>query len=171
MIRIATISDSTPIAKELWRIWQQFKIRQIPSPMDSYASSEALAQEIRDRLSCWFIYEPGGFFSVIPVGFDKSYKRWRFPQSAVRVAHFACVLPGETLLPQLQSLAAHLAAQSILLVIPSSLRAAHWAALNSGFRELGDSSLTVGGFAWFYLDREGKHDEIQAKLRRAKLVA
>src|SRR5579859_4589423 len=107
MIRIAAISDSSPIAKALWSTWQQFRVRQIPSPMQSYASSEALAQEIRDRLSCWFIYEPGGFFSLIPVGDDKTYKRWHFPQTAVRVLHFACLLSGEALLAQLRSLAAH----------------------------------------------------------------
>jgi hypothetical protein len=171
MIRSAAVSDSETIAKALWNIWHQFKVRQLPSPMHSYASSEALAEEIRRGLNHWFVCEPSGFFSVVPVGDDKTYKRWRFPQHAVRVAHFACLLPGETLLGQLQSLAAHLAERSILLVIPSSLRDAHWAAMKAGFRELGDSSLTVGGFTWMYLDREDRHDEIQTKLRRAKVVA
>ena len=31
MIRSATISDSELIAKAIWSIWQQFKIRQLPS--------------------------------------------------------------------------------------------------------------------------------------------
>ena len=171
MIRSATISDSEPIAKAIWSIWQQFKVRQLPSPMHSYASSEALTEEIRRDLSHWFVCEPSGFFSAVRVGDDKTYKRWCFPQHAVRVAHFACLLPGETLLGQLQSLAAHLAEHSILLVIPSSLRDAHWAAVKAGFRELSDSSLIAGGFAWLYLDREDRHDEIQTKLRRAKVVA
>lgn len=171
MIRSATISDSEPIAKALWSIWQQFKVRQIPSPMHCYASSEGLAEEIRRDVSHWFVYEPAGFFSVLPLGNDKTYKRWRFPQRAVRVGHFASLLAGETLLPQLQSLATRLAEQSILLVIPPSLRDAHWAALKAGFRELGDSSLVIGGFVWLYLDREDRHDEIEAKLRRAKVVA
>jgi len=171
MIRSATISDSEPIAKAIWSIWQQFKVRQLPSPMHRYASSEALAEEIRGDLSHWFVCEPSGFFSVVPVGDDKTYKRWRFPQHAVRVAHFACLLPGESLLGQLQSLAALLAGQSILLVIPSSLRDAHWASVKAGFRELGDSSLIVGGFTWLYLDREDRHDDIQTELRRAKVVA
>jgi hypothetical protein len=171
MIRSAITSDSEPIANALWSIWEQFKIRQLPSPMHGYASSHALAEEIRSDLSHWFVCEPFGFFSVVPVGDDKTYKRWRFPQHAVRVAHFACLLPGETLLGQLQSLATHLAKQSILVVIPSPLRDAHWAAVKTGFRELGDSSAIVGGFAWLYLDREDRHDEIQTKLRRAKVVA
>lgn len=171
MIRNATISDTEPIARTLWSIWQQFKVRQLPSPMHSYASSEALVEEIRHDVSHWYVYEPSGFFSVMPVGDDKTHKRWRFPQDVVRIEHFACLLAGETLLPQLQSLAAHLARQSILLVIPSSLRDAHWAAVKAGFRELGHSSLIVGGFVWLYLDREDRHDEIQTKLRRAKVVA
>jgi len=88
--------------------------------MHSYASSEALAEEIRRDLSHWFVCKPSGFFSVVEVGDDKTYKRWRFPPHAVRVAHFACLLPGEALLGQLRLLAAHLANQSILLIIPSS---------------------------------------------------
>jgi hypothetical protein len=171
MLRSATIADCEPIAKAVWSIWQQFKVRQLPSRMHRYASSEALAEEVRQDLGHWFVCEPSGFFSIVPIGEDKTYKRMRFPQCAVRVAHFACLLPGETLLGQLQSLAKHLAEQSILLVIPSSLREAHWAAVKTGFRELGDSSLIVGGDTWLYLDREDRHDEIQAKLRRAKIVA
>jgi hypothetical protein len=171
MIRSATISDSEPIAKALWSIWQQFKIRQIPSPMHGYASVEALAAEIRGDLSHWLLCELSGFFSLSPIGDDKTFKRWRFPQHAVRVGHFACLLPGETLLGQLHSLSAQLVEQSILLVIPSSLRDAHWAAVKAGFRELGDSSLITGAFVWLYLDREDTHDEIQTKLRRAKIVA
>lgn len=171
MIRAAAISDIEPIAKALWSTWHQFKVRQLPSPRHRYASPEAVAAEIRRDLIHWFVCEPSGFFSVLPVGDDKTYKRWRFPRHAVRVEHFACLLPGETLLGQLQSLAAHLATQSILLVIPSTLRDAHWAAVKAGFRELGDSSLIVGGFTWLYLDREERHDEIQTKLRRAKVVA
>jgi|ERR1043165_4658145 hypothetical protein len=170
MIRSATISDSEPIAKALWSIWQQFKVRQIPSPMHSYASPEALAAEIRGDVTHWFVCESSGFFSVFPVVDDRTYRRWRFPQHAVRVGHFACLLPGETLLGPLQCLCAHLAEQSILLVIPSPLRDAHWAAVKAGFRELGDSSLIIGGFAWLYLDREDRHDEIETKLRRAKVV-
>jgi hypothetical protein len=120
MIRSATISDSEPIAKAIWSIWQQFKVRQLPSPMHGYASSEVLGEEIRRDLNHWFVCEPSGFFSVVPVGDEKTCKHWRFPQHAVLVAHFACLLPGETLLGQLQSLAEHLAEQSILLhtVIP-----------------------------------------------------
>ncbi len=113
MIRNATISDSEPIAKALWSIWQQFKIRQIPSPMHSYASSEALAEEIRRDLSHWLVCEPSdtqqtGFFSLLPIGADKAYKRWCFPERSVRVVHFACLLSGEILLRQLQLLVSHL---------------------------------------------------------------
>jgi hypothetical protein len=139
--------------------------------MHRYASPEALAEEIRRDVSHWFVCEPSGFFSVVPVGHDKTYNNWRFPQHAVLVLDFACLLPGETLLRQIQSLATHLAEQSILLVIPSSLRETHWAAVKAGFRELGDSFSTGSEFNWLYLDREDKHDEIQTKLRRAKVVA
>jgi hypothetical protein len=58
-----------------------------------------------------------------------------------------------------------------LLCIPSSLRDAYWAALKSGFQQLGDSELVVGAFVWLFLDREGRRDEIQEKLRRARVVA
>ena len=171
MIRSATISDSEPIANALWSIWHQFKVRQIPSPMHAYASSEALAEEIRRDLRHWLVCEPSGFFLVSPVGDDKTYKSWRFPQQAIRIEHFACLLNGEILLHQLRLLASHLPQQSILVVIPPSVRGAFWAALKVGFRELGDSSLIAGAFAWLYVDRENRHDEIQTKLRRAKVVA
>jgi hypothetical protein len=175
MIRSATISDSEPIAKALWSIWQQFKIRQIPSPIHSYASSEALAEEIRRDLSRWLVCEspdsqPPGFFSLSPTDDDKTYKRWRFPQHSVRIEHFACLFSGEILVHQFQLLASHLPQESILLVIPSSLRDAYWAATKAGFRQLGDCPLIVGAFVWLYLDREDRHDEIQTKLRRAKVV-
>lgn len=170
MIRSATISDSEPIANALWSIWHQFKVRQIPSPIRSYASSEALAEEIRHDLSRWFICESSGFFSLAPIGDDKTYKRWRFPQRTIRIERFACLLSGEILLQQFQLLASHLPEQSILLVIPSSLRDAYWAATKAGFRQLGDCALIVGAFVWLYLDREDRHDEIQTKLRRAKVV-
>jgi len=175
MIRSATISDSEPIAKALWSIWQQFKVRQIPSPLHSYASSEVFADEIRRDLSRWLVCESAdsqasGFFSLSPVGDDKTYKRWRFPEHSVRIEHFSCSLPGEAILRHLQLLVAHLPQESILLCIPSSLRDAYWAALKSGFQQLGDSELVVGAFAWLYFDREGRRDEIQAKLRRAKVV-
>src|SRR5688500_18678477 len=132
MIRSASISDGEPIAKAIWSIWQQFNVRQLPSPMHRYGSLEVLAKEIRRDLRRWFVCEPSGFFSAEPIGDDKIYKRWRFPQHAVRIGHFACLLPGETILEHLQSFSKHLARQSILLVIPSSLRDAHWAAVKTG---------------------------------------
>jgi len=171
MIRSATISDSEPIANALWSVWHQFKIRQIPSEMHSYASSEALAEQIRHDLSRWLVCEPSGFFSLVAVGDDKTYKRWHFPQRTVRIEHFACLLSGEILLQQFQLLVSHLPEQSILLVIPSSLRDAYWAATKAGFRQLGDCPMIVGAFVWLYLDREDRHDEIQTKLRTARVVA
>jgi hypothetical protein len=171
MIRSATNSDSEPIANALWNIWHQFKIRQIPSPMHSYASSDALAEQIRHDLSRWLVCDTAGFFSLVPIGDDKACNRWRFPQHAVRIQDFACLLSGEVLHHQFQLLVSHLPEQSILLVIPSSLREAHWAATKAGFRQLGDSALIVGAFVWLYLDREDRHDEIQAKLRKERVVA
>jgi hypothetical protein len=170
MIRGATIADSEPIANPLWKIWRQFKVRQIPSPMHKYTSSETLDAEIRRDLSRWLVCEPSGFFSLSPIGDDKTYKRWGFPQHSVHVDYFACLLTGEAILHRLQLLVSHIPGQSILLCIPTSLRDAHWAALKAGFRELGDSSLIVGAFVWLYFDREGRHAAIQAKLRRAKIV-
>jgi len=126
-------------------------------------------------LSHWLVCESAdsqasGFLSLSPVGDDKTYKRWRFPEHPVRVEHFSCLLAGEVILRHLELLVAHLPQESILLCIPSSLRDAYWAALKSGFQQLGDSELVVGSFVWLYLDREGRRDEIQAKLRRAKVV-
>ena len=170
MIRSATISDSDTIAKELWNAWHKFKIRQIPTPMHSYASSEALAAQIRHDLSRWLVCEPSGFFSFDAVGDDEIYQRWRFPARTVRIDQFACLLTGEAILQQLQLLASCLPAQSILLVIPSSLRDAYWAATKAGFRPLGNCPLIIGSFVWLYLDREDRYDEIQAKLRKARVV-
>jgi hypothetical protein len=176
MIRNATISDSEPIANALWRIWHQFKVRQIPSPMHSYASSENLAEEIRRDLNRWLVCESSdskqsGFFSLSSVSDDKTYKRWGFPQNCVHVENFSCLLIGGILLRQFQLLVSHLPQQSILFCIPSSLRDAYWAVLKARFKQLGDSSLVVGTFVWLYLDREDKHDEIQTKMRRAKVIA
>jgi len=171
MIRNATISDSEPIATALWDIWHQYKVRQIPSPMHRYASSEALAEDIRHDLDRWLVCEPAGFFSLIPAGDDKAYKRLQFPRRTMRIENFACLLSGEILSHQLRLLATHLPQPSILLVIPSSLRDIHWAALQAGFRQLGDGSLIVGAFVWLYLDRQDSHDAIQTKLRRAKIIA
>jgi len=176
MIRKATITDSQPIAKALWSIWQQFKAQQIPSPVRGYASSETLCSEISHDLNSWLVCElphsqPLGFFSLCHVSEDKAYKRWGFPRQFVRIERFACLLPGEILLQQLQFLNSHLPGQSLLLVIPSSLRDAYWAATKAGFRQLGDCNLVVGAFVWLYLDRESKHDEIQTKLRKARVVA
>jgi len=175
MIRSATISDSEPIAKALWSIWRQFKVQQIPSPMHRYASPESLTQEIQNNVSNWLVCEsldsePPGFFLLSPVGDDKTYKRWRFPEHSVLIEHFACLFPGETILHHLQLLVSYLPQESILLCIPSSLRDAYWAALKSGFQQLGDCQLIVGSVVWLFLDRAGRRDEIQAELRRAKVV-
>ncbi len=176
MIRNATISDCEPIAKAIWSIWHQFKLRQIASALHSYASCEALCEEVRRDLSRWLVCElPDvdgclGFFSLRPVGDDKLYKRWRFPKHSVLIEHFSCLLPGEIIHRHLQLLAAHIPEQNILLVIPSQLRDAYWAAMKTGFKLLGDCPLIVGAFVWLYLDREDKHEEIRTKLRRAKVV-
>jgi hypothetical protein len=174
-IRTATISDSEPIARELWDVWQQFKIRQIPSSMHKYASYEALAGEIRANPGRWLVCESldeelSGFFSLSPVGHDKSYEHLGFPEHAVRIDDFACLQPGEALLRQFQLLTSHLPSQSILLVIPAQLRDAYRVALKAGFRQLGDSPLLVGAYSWLYLDRESRLDEVQTKLQRAKMI-
>lgn len=175
-IRTATLSDSEPIARELWDTWQQFKILQIPSRMHQYASHEALAEEIRINPGRWLVYESpneelSGFFSLSPIGQDKTYEHFGFPEHTVRIDDFAGLLPGEALLHQFQLLMSHLPLQSILLVIPAPLRDAYWAALKAGFRQLGDSPLMVGAYNWLYLDRESRLDEIQTKLQRAKVIA
>jgi hypothetical protein len=174
-IRRATIADSEPIAKALWDLWHQLKARQIPTPLHMYRSPELLVEQMRCGFSQWFICDSSdsrrtGFFCVAPIGSDKTYKRWRFPERAVRVEHFACLLPGEVLLDQFQLLSFELRRESLLLWISSSLRDPYWAALKAGFRPLGESPTMVGTFAWLYLDREQKYDEIQTKLRRAKIV-
>lgn len=176
MIRPATIADTEAIADSLWCIWRQFKVRQIPSPMHCYASVEALDNEIECCLDRWSVCESQktaieGFFSLSKIGDDKTFKRWQFPEQAVRVEHFACLLGGEVLCNQLGLLVSHASPQSILLNIPMSLREAHWAAVKAGFRELGENSTLVGAFVWLYLDRDARHDEIQRRLRRAKVVA
>jgi len=175
MIRNATISDSEPIANALWGIWHQFKVRQMPSPLHSYASSEAVAEQIRSDLNRWLVCEStdpkeAGFFSLLPIGHNKIYKKWRFPEQSIQIEHFACLSSDEVLLHQFQLLAAHLPQESILVCIPSLLRDAYWAALKSGFGVLGESPLIVGTYVWLYLDREQKLDEIRTKLRRARLV-
>jgi hypothetical protein len=175
MIRSATNADSEPIAKALWQSWHHLKARQIATPLPAYASSEILADEICRDLSRWLVCESSnsqkmGFFAFSRIGTDKTYKRWRFPERAVRIEHFACLLSGEVLLPQFESVASHLREESILLCFASPLREACWAALKAGFRLLGESPLIVGKFAWLYLDREERFGEIQMKLRRAKIV-
>jgi len=178
MIRCATSSDSEPIAKALWRGWHHLKAQQIATPLHIYATPEVLSDEIRRDLSRWLVCESSdpqqmGFFAISPIsslGSDKTYKRWRFPERAIRIEHFACLLSGEILLHQFQLLASHLPQESILLCFASPLRGAYWAALKAGFRLLGECPLIIGTFVWLYLDREERFDEIQTKLRRAKII-
>lgn len=175
MIRQATIADSEPIAEELWSISQQFKIRQMPSPLQKYASSEVLIGEVRRDLSHWLVCEPTdsqplGFFSLWPID-HKMRKRWGFAEHSVEVGHFSCLLPGEAILRHLQLLASHMPQENILLRILSLLREAYWAALKSGFQQLGESKLIVGCVVWLLLDREGRRDQIQAKLNRSRIIS
>jgi hypothetical protein len=67
-------------------------------------------------------------------------------------------------------LASRFSNQSILVCISSQLRDACWAAIKAGFGMLGESPLIVGTYMWLYLDRENKREEIQLKLRRAKIL-
>lgn len=175
MIRTAIISDIESITKALWDIRHHLKARQIPTRLATYKSSESISEEIRRDPSRWLVCESSeaqqvGFFALSPFGDEKVCKRWRFPVSTVRIEHFACLLSGEILIRQFQLLNAHLAAKSILLCIPSTLRDAYWAALKTGFKLLGESQTILGTDAWLYLDREQKHDEIQTKLRRARII-
>jgi len=175
MIRSATISDSEPIAKALWQSWHHLKAQQIATPLHAYTSSDVLAVEIRRDLSRWLVCESAnpqemGFFALSSIGPDKTYKKWHFPECAVRIEHFACLLKGEVLLPQFELLGSHLREASILLCLASPLRDAYWAALKAGFRLLGESPLIVGTFVWLYLDREERFGDIQTKLRRAKIL-
>ena len=45
-----------------------------------------------------------------------------------------------------------------------------FSATKAGFRQLGDCPIIVGAFVWLYLDREDRHEEIQTKLRKARVV-
>jgi len=131
--------------------------------------------EIEEKINHWLVYElPNsellGFFSFNSIGEDKTFKRWRFPKQSVRIENFSCLQSGEALLNQFELLIKEMSQQSILLVIPVSLREPYWAGLKAGFRQLGESSLIVGGFIWLYFDRENLHEEIQAKLQKAKVV-
>jgi hypothetical protein len=175
MIRSATTSDCEPIAKQLWDIWHHLKARQIASPLHAYTSSETIAAEISRDLSRWFVCEIAGseqlgFFGIRSLADQRAYKRWRFPESGICIDHFACLLPGEVLLEQFRALAVHVPDQSVLMSPSTSLRDVYWAALKAGFRLLGESRSIVGTFAWLYLDREERFDEIQTKLQRAKIV-
>jgi len=175
MIRKATAADHEVIAKNLWNSWSELQGRQIPTAIRAYPEPESLAAEILANRDNWLVYEShspeeGGFFSAFPVGADPTYRRRRFPERAVSVDHFASQLAGEVLLQQFKSLAAHLPDVSLLLRFSSTLRQPYWAAMKAGFRLLGESPLIVGTFVWLYLDRDQRFDEIQLKLRRAKLV-
>jgi hypothetical protein len=178
MIRSATNSDGEPIAKAIWRGWHHLKAQQIATPLHMYATPEVLSDEIRRNLTRWLVCESSdpqqmGFFAISPIsslGSDKACKRWRFPESAIQIQHFACMLSGEILLHQFQLLASHLPQASILLCFASPLRGAYWAALKAGFKILGECPLIIGTFVWLYLDRDERFDEIQTKLRRAKII-
>jgi hypothetical protein len=175
MVRSANIADSEPIAKILWKSWHHLKTQQIPTPLPKYAAVEVLSDEIGRDLSGWLMCESSdpqqiGFFGLSRLGTNATYKRLRFPESAIQIEHFAFLLKGEILLCQFQALAAQFPKQSMLLRFPSQLRDAYWAALKAGFRILGECPLIIGTFVWFYLDREEKFLEIQNKLRRDKII-
>jgi hypothetical protein len=144
MIRNATIPDCEPIAGVLWTSWHRLKARQIATPLHAYASVEVLAEEIRGDLGRWVVCDSSdshemGFFALRGIGADRAYKRWRFPERAVRIDHFASLLGGLVLLRQFQLLISHLHGQSILVCFASSLRDAYWAAINAGLRQsIGD---------------------------------
>jgi hypothetical protein len=175
MIRNATIEDCEPIARMLWSIWHRLKAQQIAAPSPNYTSSDDLSNEIRSNLGRWLVCESAdstlsGFFAVSSLGGDQAYRRWRFPESAIRIESFACLLAGEVLFQQFELLARRLRDHSILVCIPTQLREAYWAALKAGFRLLGESPLIVGAVVWLYLDRDQRHDEIQKKLRRSRII-
>jgi hypothetical protein len=175
MIRNATISDAEPIAKMLWATWQQLKIQQIPTASHNYRSSQILIQEIHRDLNRWLVCESSnpqqqGFFSLNRLGGNKTFKRWGFPESAVRIEHFGCLQKAEIILHQLSLLVSQLHQQSILLCVATPLRDAYWAALKAEFKLLGESHSIIGTAAWLYYDCDGRFKEIQEKLTRAKIV-
>ena len=176
MIRNATVVDSEFIAKTLWSIWHQFKVRQLPNPLHNFASPEALKHKIAREIDEWLVcVSPDshltGFFAFSRIGNDKIYKKWQFPEETIRIEHFDCLLSGEDLSAQFRLLTEHMQQESMLVCIASSLRDAYWAALKAGFKPLGESPLIVGTYAWLYLDRAGRHEAIRANLKRAKILA
>ena len=175
MIRRATAADSQRIADELWRNWHQLKARQLGSVPREYSSSEVLAAKIGGELDRWLVCESSdpkqlGFFFCSNLGANQIFKRYRFPERSLHIEKFACLLPSEVILEHLRLLAAHFPNESILLCLPTPLRAAYWAGLKAGFKLLGESPMILGTSAWLYLDREKRFEEIQTKLRRAKLI-
>lgn len=175
MIRNATPTDIERIANDLWSVRQHLKALQIATPL-SGSTREALAREISLEMDQWLVCESSkleemGYFKVGPLGHLKNFKRFRFPEHSIQIGPFACLLKGEVLLPQFEQLVAHLPEKSILVCISSPLRDAYWAALKAGFKLLGESSMIVGTYAWLYFDREQRHEEIQNKLRRSRIIS
>jgi hypothetical protein len=155
--------------------------RQIACPLHAYPSLELLVDEIRtevttsgsDRL--WFICESvhgsyAGFFALLRMKTYRFFKRCRFADSSYIIEGYECLLDGEVLREQFKEIASHFPEAGLLVCISSELRDAYWAALKAGFSLLGESNLVVGTKAWLYLDRRNRFDEIQVKLRRAKLI-
>jgi hypothetical protein len=175
MIRVATDADGEPVAKILWQTWRHLQARQLAGYPRELPTPDSLALRIRGELSRWLVFDsdnPGefGFFSITNLDGDKTYRRWRFPEETIRIEHFAYFLTGEVLARQFHSLASHFLHESILVCLPTPLRDAYWGALKGGFRLLGESPLVIGTFAWLYLDRAQRFDQIQTKLRKAKII-
>ncbi|HZQ48422.1 MAG TPA: hypothetical protein VFC07_15500 [Verrucomicrobiae bacterium] len=175
MIRGANIEDVEPITNGLWKVWQHLKARQIGTPMQRYKSRNGLADEIRNDLTRWLVYETPdpnrwGFFALSHDVNSIFYKKMGFPEDFVTINHFACLLKGEILLEQFQALSAYLPDESVSLSISTTLRDAYWAALKAGFKLLGEQPLVVGEYAWLYLDRERKFEMIQTKLIKARMI-
>lgn len=176
MIRSATISDCLPIVQAIREALRQHKARQSDNVSHKLPSLDALADKIRKELDSWLVCESAdpqkmGFFSFSNLGADEKFKRYRFPKNSIHIEQFAGHLDGETLLEQFRQLASYFQDRSILVCISAEQRNAYWAALKAEFLLLGECRLIVGTIVWLYLDRDGNFDEIQLKLKRAKLIS
>jgi hypothetical protein len=181
MIRSATSLDSEVIGKALWDLWHRMKARQIACPLHAYPSLELLVDGIRSEVSTsgsdrlWFICESvhgsyAGLFALLRMKTYGFIRRCRFADSSYIIERYECLLDGEVLLGQFKEIASHFPEAGLLVCVSSELRDAYWAALKAGFCLLGESTLVIGTEAWLYLDRGNRFDEVQMKLRRAKLI-
>ena len=181
MIKKATDSDVEFLAKASWDLAHRLKSMQVGCPFRGFPSYELTHDAIKSELLnksdsvLWFtcntsVPAEAGFFRLLRKGNDEIHKRWGFPDSFLSINWFPWLQRAEILTEQFGDLVNLFPEPSLEASVHTQFRDAYFALLQSGFRPLGEQSSVVGKYALLYLDRDGKFDKIQMKLKKSRFI-